>query len=289
VLDPAVKGPADDGVKRSVPGSDARFTALEMFNLFDAHDWFPGDHPPMPEVVVHGRKPDVRACGMCHYPNGQGRPENAAIAGLPADYIVRQVKEIGAGKRRSAVPQTRPQALMAATAAHVDDADLTEAAAYFASLAYKPWVKVVESETAPKASVAFGTMWAQDPAGGEEPLGRRIVELPVDPERTRPRDPRSGFVAYVPIGSVARGARLAHEGDKDRITACVTCHGESLRGQTPAPPLAGRPATYIVRELFDLRAGLRDGEFAPLMKPIVEKMTLDDMIDLAAYAASLPP
>src|SRR5579863_2389043 len=73
VLAPGVQGPPDDGVKRSVPGSGVQFTAREMFNLFDAHDWFPGDHPPMPEVVVHGRAPDVRACSMCHYPNGQGR------------------------------------------------------------------------------------------------------------------------------------------------------------------------------------------------------------------------
>ena len=241
MLDPSVKGPPDDGVERSLPGSDAQFTAFEMTDLFNAHDWFPGDHPAMPAVVAHGRKPDVRACAMCHYPNGQGRPENAAIAGLPADYIIRQVTEIGAGKRRSSAPTTRPEALMASTAKAVDAAELKEAAAYFSSLTYKPWIRVVESETAPKATVVFGTMWAPDPAGGTEPLGRRIVELPEDLERTELRDPRSGFVAYVPVGSLASGEKIVKAGVANRgIPSCTACHGPKLQGEEPAPPIAGR-------------------------------------------------
>ena len=37
----------------------------------------------MPDIVAHGKRPDVRACGLCHYPNGKGRQENAGVAGLP--------------------------------------------------------------------------------------------------------------------------------------------------------------------------------------------------------------
>jgi cytochrome c553 len=272
-----------------LPGSDASFTSHEMTDLFNARDWFPADHPPMPDVVAHGRKPEVRACAMCHLPNGQGRPENAGVAGLSVDYIVRQVKEIGEGKRRSSVPLTRPPMLMSESAAHISDADLTDAAKYFAGLAYRPWIRVVESDTAPKADVAIGTIWAPSPEGGTEPLGRRIVELPEDMGRTVLRDPHSGFVAYVPIGSVARGEKLAKDGAEGRTVACVICHGPDLRGQADAPPIAGRPATYLVRQLFDFRAGARNGAGAQTMKPVVDNMSLDDMIDLAAYTASLPP
>lgn len=28
--------------------------------------------------------PNARACGSCHLPDGQGRPKNGALAGLPA-------------------------------------------------------------------------------------------------------------------------------------------------------------------------------------------------------------
>jgi cytochrome c553 len=41
--------------------------------------------------------------------------------------------------------------------------------------------------------------------------------------------------------------------------------------------------------LFDFRAGSRNGDGARTMKSVVDNMSLDDMIDLAAYTASLPP
>ncbi len=44
-------------------------------------------------LVYAGRAPDVRACGFCHLPNGQGRPENASVAGQPAEYIVQQMRD----------------------------------------------------------------------------------------------------------------------------------------------------------------------------------------------------
>jgi hypothetical protein len=72
--------PKDDGTKRHVPGSDAGFTLSEIRDLFFALDWFPGTHPPMPQVVAMGRKPDFRPCGVCYRPEGVGGPENASLA-----------------------------------------------------------------------------------------------------------------------------------------------------------------------------------------------------------------
>ncbi|MDX6462638.1 MAG: hypothetical protein QOE55_6335, partial [Acidobacteriaceae bacterium] len=65
-----------------LPGSKATYTKGEIGDLFVVPDWYPDIHPPMPDIVSHGRKPDVYACGHCHLPNGQGRPENASVTGL---------------------------------------------------------------------------------------------------------------------------------------------------------------------------------------------------------------
>ena len=46
-----------------LPGSKASYTKAEIGNIFVVPDWYPDAHPPMPEVVVHGRKPDVNSCG----------------------------------------------------------------------------------------------------------------------------------------------------------------------------------------------------------------------------------
>ena len=67
------------------------------------------------------------------------------------------------------------------------------------------------------------------------------------------------------------------------------CHGYDLRGLGPIPGIAGRSPSYIVRQLYDFQTGVRAGGWSPLMKPVVEKLSLDEMISLAAYAASLSP
>ena len=71
----------------------ATFTQGQIDDLFHAVDWSPSDHPAAPTAVTAGKQPDVMACGYCHLMNGAGRPENAALAGVPADYIIRQVTE----------------------------------------------------------------------------------------------------------------------------------------------------------------------------------------------------
>src|SRR3954452_21321533 len=81
---PGAQPAPDDGVPNQVPGSTLALTLTQIRDLFSAPDWHSDDHPPMPEIVSHGRKPEVFACGYCHLPNGLGRPENASLAGLPA-------------------------------------------------------------------------------------------------------------------------------------------------------------------------------------------------------------
>ena len=289
VLAPGVKPPPDDGLEKTVPGSKTSFTRKQISDLFNAHDWFPEDHPPMPDVVAHGRGPEVRPCGMCHLPNGQGRPENAPLAGLSATYIAQQIVDFQSGRRRSAVPTTRPQTFMVETAKHASDEDVKVAAAYFSKLTYRPWIRVIEAETVPKTEVIFGTLWAPAPGTETEPLGHRIVEIPENLERTELRDPRSGFVAYVPVGSLAQGEKLVTTGGDGKTIPCAACHGPGLKGLGAVPPIAGRSTSYIVRQIYDIQSGARAGSASLLMRPVVAKLTTDDMISIAAYVASLAP
>ncbi len=72
-------------------------TVSQLRDLFSAPVWHPDDHPPLPPIVAHGRKPAVFACGVCHRADGPGGPENANIAGLPAAYIVQQMADYKSG------------------------------------------------------------------------------------------------------------------------------------------------------------------------------------------------
>lgn len=283
---PAAGAPAApvDTVRHGLPGAPGRFTRAEVANAFGPADWRPETHPAMPDVVSKGRQPDVRACGMCHYPNGQGRPENGPVAGMPADYIVQQLVDWQAGTRTSSEPRMGPPAAMARIAKAMTPEEMRIAAEYLASFPFRKWVRVVESATAPRLRFAGGMFM---PVDGTEPIGERIVEVPEDTTRTLLRDPVSGFVAYVPPGSLARGRELAR-GTDGRV-ACGACHGDDLRGLGPVPPLAGRSASYLMRQLWDFKSGARAGAWSPLMKGVVEGLGEAEMRALAAYAASLDP
>jgi cytochrome c553 len=240
----------------------------------------------MPPSVAQGRRPDMRACGFCHLTNGQGRPENASLAGLPAAYILQQMADFKSGARRSSEPKMGPPAAMIADARAATDAEAREAAEYFAAVPYRPWVRVVERAEVPRTRIAG---WMHVPTDGAEPLGARIIEMPEDLPRTELRDGASGFVAYVPPGSISRGERLVTTGGGGRTVACGTCHGPDLKGLGPVPPLAGRSPSYTVRQLFDLQQGARRGPWSALMTEAVRQLTIDDMIAIAAYTASRTP
>lgn len=284
---PSVQPPTDDGVPRRVPNSDAAFTLTRIRDLFDAPDWHPADHPPMPSIVAHGRRPDVFACGYCHLPNGLGRPENASLAGLPAAYIVQQVEDFRSGARRSAEAASLPINLMTAVAKVATTEEVQAAAAYFAALAPRKWIHVVETDVVPKTRVG-GWMLVAAEGGGTEPIGNRIIEMPIDLERTELRDSKSAFQALVPVGSLARGEVLVTTG-AGKTTACGVCHGADLKGLGPVPALAGRSPSYLFRQLFDMKQGLRRGPWAALMKPVVAPLSDEDMVAIAAYAASREP
>lgn len=286
---PGHPAPVDDGKVRTLSGSTAQFTFAQLRDFFSPPDWYPQDHPAMPPLVAHGAKPVAYACGFCHLPTGNGRPENANIAGLPAGYIIQQVKDMHSGKRKSALPSRYPQVLMWELAAQAaTEPGLAEAADYFASIKPKHYVKVVEAETIPKVEISHWIHKLAD-GGGTEPIGNRLVEVPDDFARFEKRDGHVTYTAYVPPGSIAKGEALVRTGGDGKTLACATCHGEDLHGIGNVPPIAGRSPTYIARQLYDIKSGARNGDAAELMKPVVEKLGNDDFIAITAYLATLQP
>ncbi len=290
-LNPPATAPAaaqtPDPTLRHVPGSEAAFTVEQTRNFFSPPDWHPAEHPAMPEIVSHGRAPDVFACGYCHLPNGEGRPENSSLAGLPVPYMVQQLADFKSGLRKSSEPKHGPTAAMIAYETKATGKEIQAAAEYFSALKPKPWIRVVETDVVPTTHVAG---WMLVPSGGAamEPIGARIIETPENLERTELRDDRSGFIAYVPVGSIKKGEALAN-GTSSKTLRCATCHGPGLRGQGKIPALAGRSPSYIVRQLYDIQSAARTGAAVHVMKPVVIKMTIDEMEALAAYTASLNP
>ena len=285
---PDFKVAPDDGVPRHVPDSTQSFTITQERDLFFVPDWHPEDHPLMPDIVAHGRRPDVRACGSCHRAEGTGGPENASLAGLPAAYIVQQIEDYESGARKFAGPQRSPSVLMTAIAKATTAEEAQAAAAYFSSLKPKANITVVEADTVPVSEIAR-VFYTVSKTGGTEPIGERILEMPVNVEQFEHRDTRSQFIAYVPKGSIGKGEALARTGGAGVTTPCATCHGPDLKGIAAVPGIAGRSPSYLVRQLYDFQQRARAGSMGAPMAIVVEKLSHDDMISLAAYAASLKP
>ncbi|MGC2661670.1 MAG: c-type cytochrome [Bryobacteraceae bacterium] len=276
-----------DDQPRHLPGSDLTFSAKQINDPFGPPDWFPNDHPKMPDIVANGRRPAILACALCHYPNGKGRPENASVVGFPREYFLQQMRDFRSGNRHSADPRKRNTNVMVALAKAMTDEELDAAAAYFSSMKWTPWIKVVETKSVPKMYTEVG-MFLPLPGNEKEPLRDRIIETPVDPELTELRDFRSGFIAYAPLGSVRKGEALVAK-ESATTTPCAICHGDGLKGLGPVPGIAGRSPSYLVRQLYDMQQGTRKGLWSDLMKPVVAKLSEDDMLNIAAYVASQNP
>jgi cytochrome c553 len=285
---PDYKLPADDGTLRHVPGSSAAWTLTQTRDRFFAADWHPTDHPPMPEVVAHGRKPDVNACGFCHRADGPGGPENANLAGLPAAYIVEQMADFKSGARKSALAELAPPKNMIGVAKAVSDEDVAQAPAYFSGLKPRRLITVIEIAEVPKTYVA-AFVYSPREGSEKEPIGDRIIEMPKDLEQFESRDTHSEFIAYVPPGSIAKGRDMAETGGGGKTIACTTCHGKDLRGVGAVPGIAGRSPSYLMRQLYDVKSGARNGNGSAPMKLVLANVSESDMLSLAAYAASREP
>jgi cytochrome c553 len=75
---------------------------------------------------VAAGKTKAALCAGCHGANGQGVPPNPALKGKTEDALVKAMKDYKSGKRNNAV--------MKAFAVQLNDQDIANLAAYYASL-----------------------------------------------------------------------------------------------------------------------------------------------------------
>jgi cytochrome c553 len=197
------------------------------------------------------------------------------------------------GARTSAEPRKSNALVMVMLAQAMTEAEMAEAADYFAALKHTPWIRVEETERVPRVASEAGR-WVALAHERTEPIGGRIIELAEDEEQFKLLNPRSGFVALVPPGSLKRGEWLVTTGGvgaRDGVAktlACTTCHGPDLLGNDEIPPIAGRSPSYLARQMFDFQAGARRGVAAATMAPVVANLDADDVTAIVAYVSSLP-
>jgi cytochrome c553 len=178
------------------------------------------------------------------------------------------------------------------------DEEMRVSAEYFAAIRWTPWIRVVESDRVPKTRIV-GNLFLAPTHDLAEPIDGRIIEVPEDMEQAETlRNPRSGFVAYVPPGSIEKGRDLVTTGGmrivgneivQGKTTPCVTCHGLDLMGVADVPPIAGRSPSYMVRQIWDIQQGTRNGAAVQLMKQAIAKLDGEDLVAIAAYVASRTP
>jgi cytochrome c553 len=288
VPDPPPAAAPDAGPK-TLPGSTKSYTQAQVDDQFKPPDWYPQEHGPLPRVVETGIQ--AQACGSCHLMSGLGHPESASLAGLSVPYMIRQMEDFRNNLRKDPEPysQSARAGRMNIIAAGLPDEEMRKAVEWFSTLKPAVWYKVVEATMVPKTWVTGGRMRLPSPGGGTEPLGNRIITLPQDPARVELRDPHSGFIAYVPPGSLKKGEELVTKGGAGKTIACNICHGEGLKGLGDVPRIAGVHPIYVVRQLYDIQVGANSSSAAAQMKKVVEKLSEDDMIAIAAYTASLAP
>ena len=273
---PAINGavPAEDPGPKSVAGSTKSYTPAQIDDLLNPPDWFPDEHPPAPPIVQKGHA-GALACGACHLMSGEGHPESAGLTGFTAAYLAQQMADFKSGARKDS-------ARMNAIAGDLSDEEVKQASEWFAKLKPMAWTKVTETLMVPKTFVGQGRMRFVQPGGEMEPIGNRIVTVPVDQARARLRDPHpgAGFIAYVPVGSISKGKALT--------VMCTICHGDSFLGLGNVPRLAGLHPIYIARQLYLFKDGTRNGVEAQLMKkPVGPSLTDENILNIAAYLGSL--
>ena len=284
---PAYTYEPGDPTLLSLPDSSLSFTDSDINNFYGPADWHPDEHPEMPDIVAYGDpERGIRACAFCHFANGQGKTENAHLSGLPESYFLAQLEAFANGDRFTSDPRKPNTYEMIRMAKLMTEEEKQQSAEYFAAIPFRPMVKVIETEMAPQVETLPTQLVV--PIEGAEwvPLGNQIIEVPENPHATEAlRDPHTVFLSYVPVGSVAKGKELVETGGGKTIQ-CAICHGPGLQGLADVPSLAGQTASYNMRQMWDVKQGTR---LSPLMTAVVANLSAEDMLNIVAYVATLPP
>jgi len=98
------------------------------------------------------------------------------------------------------------------------------------------------------------------------------------------------WIAMIAVAGLSVAGNAFAAGDvakgKEKAAVCSACHGPD--GNTPIMPeyprLAGQPDDYLEKALRDYKSGKRKN---PLMAPMAQNLSKQDMKDLAAYFSGL--
>ena len=259
----------DNTVMKSVPGSTKKYTQAQIDDPFNPPDWFPDEHPPMPEIVAHGgQKPAGRACAQCHLPTGNGHPESASLAGLNANYIIRQMAAFKNGERKGV-----RAGVMIAMAKVLTDAEVKAAADYFAALKPTPgYHKVREAEKVPASYVGAGGMRFVLADGPYEPVGSRIIVLPDNAERADAARSEVRLHRLRRQGHDRQGRRRWRPAATARPPTAPPATARTSRASAKCRASPGARRPIIFRQLNDMKTGNRSGAWVELMKPVVAKL-----------------
>lgn len=90
---------------------------------------------------------------------------------------------------------------------------------------------------------------------------------------------------------IERGKQIAEHGIRhQRVPSCVDCHGPGAAPRNAFyPELAGQHADYLALQLELFKDNRRGGSaYAHLMRPVVSRLSVQQMRDVTLYYASLP-
>lgn len=93
--------------------------------------------------------------------------------------------------------------------------------------------------------------------------------------------------ALLALGAALPARAQDVEAGRKKAEACIACHGPGGNSVQPQfPILAGQTTRYLYLQLKDFKEGRRS---EPQMQPFIDKLTREDMFDLAAFFAAQKP
>lgn len=175
----------------------------------------------------------TQVCAGCHGVDGNSAsPANPKLAGQPAEYITKQLRDFQAAAKEPNKDGARKSAVMSGLVANLSDQDLVNLGAYFAEKSIKPG----------------------------------SAKLPLTEGE-----------------KVFRGGNAA-----TGLPACAACHGPTGAGiPVQFPRIGGQHADYVLGQLKAFRNRDRLNDAAKMMRSIADKMTEQEMKDVANYVAGL--
>ena len=102
---------------------------------------------------------------------------------------------------------------------------------------------------------------------------------------------KTGLLTLIGLMAIGFMPSLLAKGDSEqgrqKSTTCVACHNQDGNASTPAwPKIAGQHPSYLIKQLQEMRKGEKGKRHNPMMYSTIEKLTDQDIEDLAAYYAS---